>query len=71
MLKDLYSLILLEFSELEKSSISIYELQTYIIEVSVYPKDYFEGMKFEQFFAWLVTSIRCEPKLWIKSSPMY
>ena len=47
MLKDLYSLILLEFSELEKSSIAIYEMQTYIIEVSVYPKDYFEGMKFE------------------------
>ena len=61
----------MEFSDLEKSSISIYELQTYLIEVSVYPKDYFEGMRFDNLFTWLITSIRCEPKLWIKSSPMY
>ena len=71
MLKQLYNLIFLELSELERSSVAIYELQTYLIEVSVYPKDYFENMKFEQLFNWLVTSIRCEPKLWIKSSPMY
>lgn len=71
MLKDLYELIMMEFSELERASIAIYELQTYLIEVTVYPKDYYEGMRFDHFFNWLVTSIRCEPKLWIKSSPMY
>jgi len=71
MLKDLYKLVLMELSELERSSIAIYELQTYLIEVSVYPKDYFQGMRFQNFFNWLVTSVRCEPKLWIKSSPMY
>jgi hypothetical protein len=71
LLKDLYDLISMELTKLERSSVSIYELQTYLIEVSVYPKDYYEGMKFESFFNWLINSIRCEPKLWIKSSPVY
>lgn len=39
--------------------------------MSLYPKDYYEGMNFDSFYSWLITSIRCEPKLWIKSSPMY
>jgi hypothetical protein len=71
MLKDLYELIMMELSKIERASIAIYELQTYLIEVSVYPKEHFEGLKFDSFFSWIVTSIRCEPKLWIKSSPMY
>lgn len=71
MLKELHDLIMMELSPIERSSISIYELQTYLIEVAVYPKDYYDGMRFDSFFQWLVTSIRCEPKLWIKSSPMY
>lgn len=41
MLRELYDLIMLEFSDLEKASVAIYELQTYLIEVSVYPKDYY------------------------------
>ena len=71
MLKELYELIMLTFTKLEKASIAIYELQTYLIEVTVYPKEYYDGMRFEAFFNWLVTSIRSEPKLWIKNSPMY
>ena len=71
MLRELYELLMLEFTEIERASISIYELQTYLIEVCVYPKDHFQGMRFEVFFNWILTSIRSDPKLWIKSSPMY
>lgn len=71
MLRELYDLIIYEFTDVEKASIAIYELQTYLIEVSVYPKDYYQGMRFEVFFNWLMTSIRYDPKLWIKSSPIY
>ena len=71
MLRELYELIMLEFTNLEKASILIYELQTFLIEVTVYPKEYYDGMRFDAFFSWLVTTIRSEPKLWIKNSPMY
>lgn len=71
LLANLKELIMLEFSTMERASIATYELQNFLIEICVYPKDHYEGMKFDQFFNWLVTSIRCEPKLWIKSSPMY
>lgn len=71
LLANLKELIMLELSTMERASIAIYELQNFLIEICVYPKDHYDGMKFDQFFNWLVTSIRCEPKLWIKSSPMY
>ena len=37
----------------------------------VYPKDFYKEMKFDHFFKYMLTYIRIEPKLWIKSSPMY
>jgi hypothetical protein len=71
MLKELYDLIMLSFTQEERANILIYELQTYIIEKAVQPKDHYAGMRFTAFFNWLVSSIRTEIKLWVKNSPTY
>ena len=71
LLADLYQYLLLCLTETERASIAIYELQTYLVEVSVYPRDYYEGMKFDSFFSWLLQSVKSEPKLWMKHSPVH
>ena len=71
MLNELYEYLMLQFDNVEKASVAIYELQTFLIEVAVYPKEYYEGMRFDQFFNWLITTIKSEPKLWFKNSPMH
>ncbi len=38
-LKDLYNLVMMELKPQEKASIAIYELQTFLIEQSVKPKE--------------------------------
>ena len=70
-LKDLYKLVMLELSPSERSAIAIYELQTFIIEQSVKPKEVWDGMNFEVFFNFILAMIRLEPNLWIKSSEHY
>ena len=62
---------MMTFTEQEKANILIFELQTYIIEKAIQPKDHYTGMRFSSFFNWLVTSIRSETKLWVKNSPTY
>jgi len=47
-LKELYRLIMTELNANERASIAIYELQTFIIELSLKPKEvsnYFVGLK--------------------------
>lgn len=71
LLNNLDELLKLEFTENERASIANYELQKHLIEMCVYPKDFYKEMKFDHFFKYMLTYIRIEPKLWIKSSPMY
>ena len=71
LLNNLDELLKLEFTDIERASIANYELQKHLIEMAVYPKDFYKEMKFDHFFRYIVTYIRIEPKLWIKSSPMY
>lgn len=71
MLKELYDLIMLSLTSEERANILIYELQIYILEKAVQPRDHYSGMRFTAFFNWLVSSIRTETKLWVKNSPTY
>ena len=70
-LKDLYRLVMLELKPNERSQIAIYELQTFIIEQCIKPKEVWESMNFEVFLTFLINWIRLEPDLWIKSSEQY
>lgn len=64
-------LIKLEFTNVERASIANYELQKHLIEMCVYPKEFYKDMKFDHFLKYILTYIRIEPKLWIKNSPMH
>ena len=70
-LKDLYKLVMLELSPSERAAVAIYELQTFIIEQAMAPKEYYEGMNFEMFLSFLMANVRMKANLWIKSSEQY
>lgn len=68
LLKDLYRLVIMEMSPTERSSIAIYELQTFIIEQCIKPREVWDSMNFDVFLAFLLNWVRLEPNLWIKTS---
>eukprot|EP00347_Sterkiella_histriomuscorum_P011160 403373523 len=70
-LKDLYKLIMAELSPNERASVAIYELQTFLIEQAVKPKEDWNNMNFEMFINFMMSYIRLEPNLWIKSSEVH
>lgn len=70
-LKDLYRLVMLELKPQERSQIAIYELQTFVIEQCIKPKETWNTMTFEVFLQYLINLIRLEPNLWIKTSEQY
>ncbi|CDW88250.1 UNKNOWN [Stylonychia lemnae] len=70
-LKELYRLIMTELNPNERASIAIYELQTFIIELALKPKEDWNNMNFEMFINFIMSYIRLEPNLWIKSSDVH
>jgi hypothetical protein len=67
-IKDFYRLVRMELSPSEQSQVSIYELQTFIIELCTKPANTWDGMTFEVFMAFIMNWVRLEPHLWLKSS---
>lgn len=62
---------MLELSPNERAAVALYELQTFIIEQSVRPKESLDGMTFDMFMHYIMACVRIEPNLWIKSSEQY
>jgi hypothetical protein len=59
---------MLDLSPSERSQIAIYELQTFLIEQCIKPKEIWNGMNFDMFIAFIMNWVRLEPNLWFKSS---
>ena len=62
---------MLELSPVERAQVAIYELQTFLIEQCIQPKEFWQTTNFDLFLPTLMNWIKLEPNLWIKSSEQY